>query len=371
CVLARNEYDFLVSTYTQADIQQIITKEIVAKLEQMTATKEFLDRVINVLSTPDDNMCEKFRMTISPIKTDFEKLDSTIKDYYIFNWDSFLTVYDDTKAACELRERIDKLSSAYIRNDENELNQIKKTFDALNTKARVYFGSTYEKTLNELLDSLKIINVQNANRVKELIDKIAVVTVDSGRKIVEAEQAYAALTENEKKMVDNYPVLQKARSEYDSLRRDISYAFVTGMKNKFTYTGTAIKPVPTVTVDDVVLVKGTDFILKYKSNKDVGKAHLTISAVDGGKYIGEKTVAFSIVKKSISGGAVSGVKAKYNYSGKRKKPSFTLKVDGRKLKKGTDYTVKYSNNKKRGKATIIITGKGNYKGTKKKTFKIV
>ena len=41
------------------------------------------------------------------------------------------------------------------------------------------------------------------------------------------------------------------------------------------------------------------------------------------------------------------------------------------LKKDTDYTVSYKNNKKIGKATITVTGKGKYTGTKSVTFNIV
>ncbi len=50
-----------------------------------------------------------------------------------------------------------------------------------------------------------------------------------------------------------------------------------------------------------------------------------------------------------------------------------IKVNGKTvtLKKGTDYTVSYSNNTKIGTATVTIKGKGNYSGTVKKTFKIV
>ena len=40
------------------------------------------------------------------------------------------------------------------------------------------------------------------------------------------------------------------------------------------------------------------------------------------------------------------------------------------MKNGTDYTVKYSNNKKVGTATVTITGKGSYGGIITKTFKI-
>ena len=58
------------------------------------------------------------------------------------------------------------------------------------------------------------------------------------------------------------------------------------------------------------------------------------------------------------------------WTGKALKPAVTVKYDGKKLKKGTDYTVKYSNNVEIGKATVAITGKGSYKGTVKSTFKI-
>jgi len=58
------------------------------------------------------------------------------------------------------------------------------------------------------------------------------------------------------------------------------------------------------------------------------------------------------------------------YNGSAKKPSVTVKLAGTTLKKDTDYTVKYSNNTKVGTAKVTITGKGTYKGTLEKTFKI-
>ena len=58
------------------------------------------------------------------------------------------------------------------------------------------------------------------------------------------------------------------------------------------------------------------------------------------------------------------------YTGKAIKPTVTVKYSGKKLKKGTDYTVSYKNNKKIGTATAIINGKGKYVGTRTVTFKI-
>ena len=60
------------------------------------------------------------------------------------------------------------------------------------------------------------------------------------------------------------------------------------------------------------------------------------------------------------------------YTGEEIEPkSLKIKDGDKTLKKGTDYTVTYENNKDIGKATAIIEGKGNYSGSKKVYFKIV
>ena len=59
------------------------------------------------------------------------------------------------------------------------------------------------------------------------------------------------------------------------------------------------------------------------------------------------------------------------YTGDEIKPTLNITYDGERLKKGTDYTVTYSNNVKVGTAKCKITGKGSFKGTKTVSFKIV
>ena len=59
------------------------------------------------------------------------------------------------------------------------------------------------------------------------------------------------------------------------------------------------------------------------------------------------------------------------YTGKEVKPSVTVTDGDKKLKRGTDYTLTYSDNVKVGTARIIIKGKGDYTGTKRVSFKIV
>ena len=73
---------------------------------------------------------------------------------------------------------------------------------------------------------------------------------------------------------------------------------------------------------------------------------------------------------SISKASVTLSTSTYAYDGKAKKPGVTVKLNGKTLKNGTDYTVSYSNNTKVGTATVKITGKGKYGGVITKTFKI-
>ena len=73
---------------------------------------------------------------------------------------------------------------------------------------------------------------------------------------------------------------------------------------------------------------------------------------------------------SISKASVTLSTSTYAYDGKAKKPGVTVKLNGKTLKNGTDYTVSYSNNTKVGTAKVAITGKGNYTGSVSKTYSI-
>lgn len=73
---------------------------------------------------------------------------------------------------------------------------------------------------------------------------------------------------------------------------------------------------------------------------------------------------------SIASAQISDIKTQI-YAGKAVTPSVTVTLNGKKLKKGTDYTVSYANNTKAGsEASVIIKGKGKYVGTTTKDFEI-
>ncbi|MDD3746895.1 MAG: leucine-rich repeat protein [Anaerostipes sp.] len=104
----------------------------------------------------------------------------------------------------------------------------------------------------------------------------------------------------------------------------------------------------------------------YESGKITYTAKVSF---DNKEYTDTKEVIIP-QKKNIASAGVSGIYSK-NYTGKSQTQSkISLRAGSTTLKAGTDYTVSYTNNKYIGTATITITGKGNYGGTLKKTFKI-
>lgn len=73
---------------------------------------------------------------------------------------------------------------------------------------------------------------------------------------------------------------------------------------------------------------------------------------------------------SIETAQVASVASK-TYTGNEIVPSPKITLDGKKLKKGTDYRLTYSDNTDIGTASITVVGIGNYKGIIRTTFKII
>lgn len=88
------------------------------------------------------------------------------------------------------------------------------------------------------------------------------------------------------------------------------------------------------------------------------------------KYRGQSTTFnVKITGINIRKAKVLNVKNKvYNKKAQTQNPKVVL--NGKTLVKNKDYTISYKNNRKKGRATMIITGKGKYSGTIKKKFKI-
>ncbi|MEY8460950.1 BspA family leucine-rich repeat surface protein [Eggerthellaceae bacterium 24-137] len=137
---------------------------------------------------------------------------------------------------------------------------------------------------------------------------------------------------------------------------------------RFDYTGHAIKPAVTVALDySTKLRPGVDYTVAYKNNVNAGTASVVVTGK--GNYGGTATETFSISTLSLYDASISKI-AIQDYTGKAIKPVPTVKVAGKTLKNGRDFTLKYYWNKNVGTAMVDVVGKGNYAGSKSVSFTI-
>jgi len=135
-----------------------------------------------------------------------------------------------------------------------------------------------------------------------------------------------------------------------------------------TYTGNYIRPSVTVKHGSKTLKQGTDYTVYYTSNLNAGTATMTITGI--GNYTGKKVIKFRIQPRDISTLSYSSIPDQ-KYTGKAITPALTVKYGSITLKRGTDYTYNPGCNTDKGKAIIMLFGRGNYTGSKSVFFNIV
>lgn len=146
---------------------------------------------------------------------------------------------------------------------------------------------------------------------------------------------------------------------------------ITGYASSYTYTGYAITPDVVVTMNGRVLNRGTDYMVSYSNNTNVGTASMTVTGI--GSFSGTKTINYTIEAKNIENCLTTAVN-NYQYTGGTYTPniSVTDSSTGKTLVAGTDYTITYSNNTNPGTASITVTALSkNYSGSKVIPFKIL
>ena len=152
------------------------------------------------------------------------------------------------------------------------------------------------------------------------------------------------------------------------------------------YTGEAIA----LSSDEIIVTKGKEtvssenYTVVYCRNTDAGKG--TLILLGKGDYTGKKKVSFRITQKNITDESIRiEPVTDVFYSGQNVTPKLSIYDTGctdvygepRLLTEGKDYSLSYQNNKKaalkdaKKAPRIIIKGKGNYKGKRDVTFRIL
>lgn len=140
-------------------------------------------------------------------------------------------------------------------------------------------------------------------------------------------------------------------------------------QGSFAYDGTEHKPTVKLYRQGKE-VDAKSYKVTYKGDLvNAGTASVTITGT--GSLSGSLTKEFKITPADLSKCTVSVSKEKADFTGTKIEPDVTVKFGDKTLKKTQDYLVNYTNNINPGKATVKVTGTGNFTGTVVKYFTIV
>ena len=141
-------------------------------------------------------------------------------------------------------------------------------------------------------------------------------------------------------------------------------------------TGSPLKPEVSGSANGAALKEGTDYEIKsYSCNTEPGTGYVLVEGK--GNYRGECLLSFEIKKSpkpftKINKSMFTVPSSPFIETGAQIKPSVVGTVNGKKLKKGTDYVIDgYSSNVKPGTGHVIVRGIGDYGGTCSIPFVII
>lgn len=161
---------------------------------------------------------------------------------------------------------------------------------------------------------------------------------------------------------DNYD--GEAVAYFEILPRNIQGATIV-VPDCF-YTGEELEPEAKVLLGGEDITE--DLSLEYSDNLETGTACVTAYGTDN--YEGSVKTNFKIKTESIHNVKFRKIPIQF-YTGKALKPLPVLTNNGVELEEGNDYSITYSNNKKPGTGTVVLTGDGkHYKGKLRLSFKI-
>lgn len=172
--------------------------------------------------------------------------------------------------------------------------------------------------------------------------------------------------------VVTFNILPKSLAKPASGTDTISMALA---QTSFAYDGTAKTPGVTVTHQSSTgtrtLAENADYTVDYKDNVTAGTATVTVTGM--GNYANSRDAQFTIGKQDISAATVTLTNGYvYPYMGSAVEPEIVVTANSVKLTEDIDYTVTYQDNTACGTntASVTITGKGGFAGTKTVLFSI-
>ncbi len=182
---------------------------------------------------------------------------------------------------------------------------------------------------------------------------------------------------NARKSATGYSFVGIKRIKFNIKGKSIGKLKISGFAKSYAYTGQEITP--SVNLSGITGLTANDYVISYKNNIMPGKATILVTGIN--RYTGTKKATFKITGYAIKDAKVTvydgngdpvpentRVSVSYNKTGAV--PEFSVSYNGAELVRDVDYSVKVTNNKAAGTATINIQGKGCYSGSRKIKYKI-
>lgn len=139
-------------------------------------------------------------------------------------------------------------------------------------------------------------------------------------------------------------------------------------EQNYVYDGTPKTPAVSVYYNGILLSENVDYSLKYDDFVVAGTAKVTVTGINS--YTGSVTKVYTIKPITFNSKNLSVTfdKTSLVYYNSAVHPVMYVSFNGQPLVQDVDYKVTYSKNNAPGRATVKITGIGNFAGSVSKTF---
>ncbi|MCH5170029.1 MAG: leucine-rich repeat protein [Oscillospiraceae bacterium] len=138
----------------------------------------------------------------------------------------------------------------------------------------------------------------------------------------------------------------------------------------YEYTGSKVEPSIIVSISGMRLVQNKDYTLTFENNLKVGTATVTVHFIGDFEGLPDARRIFTIARRSIDSAEVEYV-VDNEYTGEDIRPAVVVKLDGKILVEGVDYSITYSSGTDTGTMFFTINGIRNYIGTIECYYNIV
>lgn len=158
--------------------------------------------------------------------------------------------------------------------------------------------------------------------------------------------------------------------QYYIATKGLSASMLQSGAQSFLYDGTEKQCEVVLKDGSKTLTENVDYTVRYTNNVKAGTDTAKAVVTGIGNYSGSFIKTFSIRPRSASGCTVSLSDSAFEYDGSEKCPDVTVEFNGTVLKKGKDYTLSYADNIEPGRASVTVSGIGNFNGSRTVIFTI-